>query len=611
MDIMKDLGVEYIRIFLIGEDFALKDDNLRENTVAKLKELLDIAWSRGIGVFITLIVGHMSGKNYKLPWEEVSVYSENDLKRTLRFIERIVKLLKDHPAVSGWILSNELSLYEKPVSVEEALRLLEETSKLVKSLDPIHVYSSGDIPSSILQDPLLTCRFVDYIGPHLYIYDTDEVRNGFTYATLIELSRNAGNMPVLLEEFGSSTCQFSEESQAGLIREVLYTALAHSASGALVWCYSDFDLEDVPPYSWRPLELGFGLVKSNGEYKLSGKVFKEFSREKSLLEGVIREAIREWNALIIANYCLRRTYPFTWCNGMNRDSVYWNLSKILSTSYMLISHVSPGPLLIHEETIREKQLPENTSLIVYPSVVEALSPTWRRLLEYVENGIVLYASFMRGIGESIYPHTSPTHMWEELFGVEPGLESGFLGKVVYGDYKLTLTRDVGLLKRGMEIKLHFFTSIWLYKARPLDADVLAVDNSGDPVLFQTKRGGGHSLLSLVPFEIMLVNQLRLDYSSAVFKLFKELFSSLGVTASITVEDPRIDTVVYRSPKYLVIFLINHSWTAIGTKLTVKTPSINILKIAGRGIIAGSNRREIHIEIPGKSALVLKVILVES
>lgn len=603
---MRELGVEFIRAFIIGEDFVGEDGDSRSDAVEKLLEFLDIISNYGIKVFLTLLVGHMSGKNFKLPWVKSGVYSKEDLELTLKFIRGIVERVKDHPALAGWILSNELSLYEAPKTIEEALAFLKETSKVVKSIDREHLFSSGDVPSSVLQDPLFTRGLVDYVGPHLYFYDSDEVRHGYTYTATLELFRDCGEVPVILEEFGFSTHQFSEESHAVFVREVLYTALAHGASGALIWCFSDFDLENTPPYSWRPLELGFGLVKASGEYKLSAKIFKEFARERGLLEGLINGATRVSNAVILVNYCAHRAYPFTWCSSIPRETAWWNLVKMLSSAYTLFSYTTPGPLVVHEESFLEKSLPSEVSLIAYPSVIEALAPTWRKLLELAESGVVVYASVMRGLGNIMNPHTSPTHLWSEVFGVEPSLEAGGLGKYVYGSYTLTLAKDLKVLKCGARIKLEVPTPLWLYRVRPVDADILAVDEGGEPVLFVARRGGGYTVLSLIPVEAMLASSFKVDYSSNVFKLYKDLFSSLGIISPINLHDPRLDAVIYRCTKHLIVFIINHSYEKIVSKLTTSSTLKAAEKLTGNGVVVEVEGKEVVFEILGKSALILKL-----
>jgi endo-1,4-beta-mannosidase len=257
----------------------------------------------------------MSGKNWSIPWTRFNdLYEPSSVERTMRFIENIIREVRDHPAVAGYILSNELSLVKRAESRDESLRLLRAFSETVRSIDKNHVISSGDTPDSYLQETPNIRELVDYAGPHLYIYDTDLTRHGYMYGALVELFSNTGDLPVILEEFGFSTHQYSEESQARFISEALYTALAHGASGAFVWCFSDFTSETDPPYEWRPLELGFGVVRGDGSLKPAALVIKRFAKELERLEeiGFNRAFKRKPEVSVVAPFYVFRDYEFVW-----------------------------------------------------------------------------------------------------------------------------------------------------------------------------------------------------------------------------------------------------------------------------------------------------------
>jgi hypothetical protein len=49
---------------------------------------------------------------------------------------------------------------------------------------------------------------------------------------------------------------------------------------------------------------------------------------------------------------------------------------------------------------------EGRRLVVVPSAVSGLATTWRKLLNYVEDGGTLYASLLRGVGGARFPHES-------------------------------------------------------------------------------------------------------------------------------------------------------------------------------------------------------------
>ncbi|WP_279582196.1 glycoside hydrolase 5 family protein, partial [Fodinicola feengrottensis] len=59
------------------------------------------------------IVGHMSGENWDPSWRGGrDLYADVWMvSRQAWFIERMVSALHDHPAVAGWLISNEMPIY--------------------------------------------------------------------------------------------------------------------------------------------------------------------------------------------------------------------------------------------------------------------------------------------------------------------------------------------------------------------------------------------------------------------------------------------------------------------------------------------------------------------
>jgi len=122
-----------------------------------------------------------------------------------------------------------------------------------------------------------------------------------------------------------------------------------------------------------------------------------------------------------------------------------------------------------------------------PSVIVALSSTWRRLLNYVESGGVVYTSLLRGIGFLRALHEAPMHLWIEFFGVENILEAGSTGYRLHGLTTIEFVRDFGVFTSGDRLELWINEPVYTFLAKPIDAEVLAVDGRGNPVLFKTRR----------------------------------------------------------------------------------------------------------------------------
>lgn len=603
LKLMKELGIRAIRFFIKNEDFADENTNVRDDAIAKLRKFLDMLHENGIIGFPTLIVGHMSGKNWVIPWTSFDdLYKSNSIEKTMRFIEHIVKTFKDHPAIGGWILSNELSLVKKASNRDEALALLRAYSKTVKSIDNKHIISSGDVPDSYMQETPNVRELVDYIGPHLYLYDSDLARHGYMYSALLELFSNDNDIPIILEEFGFSTHQFSEESQARFINEILYTALAKGASGAFIWCFSDFMHESDPPYEWRPLELGFGIIRKDGSLKPSADIVKRFSKDLERLEdmGINERYERYIDTSIIVPYYLFKDYEFIWYkNALG----FWGVVQPIIASYIISKAAGLQTSMIYELDIERKA--RDKKMLIMPSTITALASTWRKLLGYVEDGGNLYVSMVRGVGMLKALHESPTHLWGELFGVENTLEVGSVGQKYVNQINIVFAKDFGVMRKGDTISLNIMEPIYTYKARAIDADVIAEDSEGRPVIFRVRRGKGNVYLNLLPIEIALARSDIVDWSSNIHRLYESIALDIGIEPLYRSSDPEVEVNIYTGGDSDIVIAVNHGKTKSCT-IASKRSILEALKIGGDGDLISVASRSIDIKLYEKSSIVLLI-----
>lgn len=601
---MRELGIRVARVFLKDEDFSDEDANVYKESLGKLVKFLDILAEHEIQAFITFIVGHMSGKNWRIPWTSFDeLYTAKSIERTSRFVKSIVNELKDHRGVAGWILSNELSLVKRASSREEALSLLKAFAQTIKSIDKNHVLSSGDVPDSFMQETYNVRDIVDYVGPHLYLYDSDTVRHAYLYVTLMELFSNAHTHPVIVEEFGFSTHQFSEESQAQFINEMLYTSLAHEASGAFIWCFSDFEHESDPPYNWRPLELGFGIIRPDGSEKKSAKVIKRFSQELAKLEelGINIGYKRHVEAYIVAPFYLWRDYEFVWY----KDALgFFGIIRPIAASYMLLSSVGAASGVVYELDI--DIVKDKAKLVVMPSVILALASTWRKLFEFLEKGINVYSSFVRGVERFMALHEAPTHLWLDLFGVENTLAAGSVGRKLHGEIRIEFAKEFGSIKPGQEILIEVPVPVYLYKARPVDAEVIAYDSYGEPVLFVARRGRAKTYLSLIPIEVVLAYVEEVKLSSGVDKIYEAIAVESQISRPYVAVDPRIEIQVFTYEDKDIIIAINHSYNEIATEVRATKRIANVQKIGGDAELIEWDFSAIKLRFGCKSAITLLV-----
>lgn len=598
--LMKELGIRAVRFFIKNEDFADENANVYPPSLEKLERFLRILEENGILGFASLIVGHMSGKNWRIPWTRFEdIYTPSSIEKTCKFVEAIVRRFKEHGGIGGWILSNEISLVKRAESREEALALLRAFAKTVKSVDPNHVVSSGDIPNEYMQETPNVRDLVDYVGPHLYLYDSDSVRHGYTYSAVLELFSNDGDVPIILEEFGFSTHQFSEEAQARFVNEMLYTALAHGASGAFIWCFSDFPHESDPPYEWRPLELAFGIVRKDGSLKPAAHVVKRFSEELREIErmGLHQRFKRSTDASIIAPFYIFRDYEFIRYKSI--AGLQLTLQPLIG-AYILSSAAGLQTSVVYELDV-ERAI-KSKRLLIMPSTIVALSSTWRKIYSYVEGGGHLYTSVLRGVANLRALHEAPTHLWLELFGVENTLDAGSVGRRLFGVTTLEFVSSLGNFKKGDKLELKISEPVYTYTARSVDAEVVAVDDSGNPVLFRAKRCSGYAYLFLVPVEIVVARQEVVDWGRGYGRLYESIAIEAGIERQYRSDNPEVEVLSYYGETEDIIITINHGFEKRVKVYSAKTIK-GAMRIGGDGDIVRLGQDLLELNMPRKGAMV--------
>src|SRR5918911_3336785 len=106
-------GCNVTRSFCYWPDFMPAPDELDEQVLSRFSDFLDTHAELALGTIPTFIVGHMSGENWDPAWRDGrDLYRDVWLvSQQAWFAHEIARRFGDHPAVSGWLLSNEMPLY--------------------------------------------------------------------------------------------------------------------------------------------------------------------------------------------------------------------------------------------------------------------------------------------------------------------------------------------------------------------------------------------------------------------------------------------------------------------------------------------------------------------
>jgi hypothetical protein len=171
------------------------------------------------------------------------------------FAGEMVRRFGSHPAVAGWLVSNEMPLYggdhAPPETVAAWAQIMRDAVRAAGGRQP---FSLGDGAWGIeatgrengfrLAD---AARLCDFLGPHVYPVGDDRIRQHYAAAWQCELAGTFGR-PVVLEEFGVSSDFASEANAVRYYRHVLHNSLLAGATGWIAWNNTDFDLPGQDPY---------------------------------------------------------------------------------------------------------------------------------------------------------------------------------------------------------------------------------------------------------------------------------------------------------------------------------------------------------------------------
>lgn len=567
--VLADHGLNMTRSFFYWPDFHPTPDSLDEQCVANFADFLDAHTEVGMTTVPTFLVGHMSGENWDPVWRE-----GRDLYRDVWFVGRQAWYVREltarfasHPAVAGWLLTNEVPIYggEAPRPIVDAwASLLVDAVRAGGGTQPVAVgdgawgiETTGHDNGFSVHD---LAEFTDFIGPHVYRMETDQVRQHLKAAYIAELSATHG-LPVVMEEFGLTSDFVSDAGAATYYRQLLYSTLLAGATGWIAWNNTDYDdLAGQRPYSHHPFEMHFGITDRHGNPKPPLRELARFAADLAAIDlpQVRRSPVDA--ALVVPSH-LAEDYPFT--NEAER-------AHIVATGEQayIAAHEAHIPVAV----VREKAdggLPAGYGLYLLPSVKQLCATSWEQLVSLARDGATVYASYSHGTsGVQRGPWWAHT---EELFGVRMDSAYGLAEPVTDETVVLRFTSDFGPLAAGTELRFAAAgneNGRTYLPVRATSGRVVAVDAHGRPAIVVQEHGAGRAVLSTYPLEFFASAQARVN-PEETWRLYDALAAVAEVERDVLLDDPRVfaDTLVHADGRRFVVFLSQHE-----TPVTV-TPTV--------------------------------------
>jgi endo-1,4-beta-mannosidase len=536
-------GMNLTRSFFYWPDFMPAPDRIDDVMVERFADFLDRHTEAGMATVPTFIVGHMSGENWDPAWRGGrDLYGDVWMvARQAWFVERMTARFHDHPAVAGWLITNEMPIYGEPATRDEVTpwaQLMVQAVRAGGGTQPVSIgdgawgmeVTGADNGFSVRELGALT----DFIGPHVYRMENDVVRQHLTAAFICELAAFS-DKPVVLEEFGVTDAFVSRDHAADYYRQILHNSLLAGATGWIAWNNSDYDnLYTQDPYRHHAFEMRFGLTDVDGNPKPALREVKEFAEVIAHIDlpGCARPDSE--TALVVPSY-LEQDYPFT----QEGDHTY--VFEVLRQAFVAAREAD-----VPVRAARELDgLPHNQKLYLVPSAKQLTAPAWRDLATFAEGGAVVYVSYSPG------NHGVQRGLWHAdvngMFGVEHQLRYGLVDPIRDDEVSVTFVADLGSLPEGATLTFRAGGNEHARSYLPVratDAEVVAVDQHGDPVLLRRSHGAGHLVLCTFPLEGMAAALPHVN-PEPTYRIYDALAAMAGVSRQVTVADPLVHAAELR------------------------------------------------------------------
>jgi endo-1,4-beta-mannosidase len=530
-------GCNVTRSFCYWPDFVPEPEHLDPEVLGHFADFLDAHVDLGLGTIPTFIVGHMSGENWDPAWR-----GGRDLYRDVWmvsqqawFAQELASRFSRHPAIEGWLISNEMPHYGGPApeSVVTAWgRLMVQALRAGGVTQPVSIGDGAWGVEVSGRDNGYSLRtlapLVDWLGPHVYPMSNDPVRQALDAAFVCAMCASFGK-PVVLEEFGVSSDFVSDDHAAEYYRQVLYSSLLAGARGWLAWNNCDYDdLQNQDPYRHHPFEMHFGLTDRNGKPKAQLDEIVRFAAFVARLSGQPWEPV-SGDAVIVVPEHFERRLPFT------NEAYGVDMRAILLQSF-IASREADLPVSIVRET---GGLPSGPSLFLLPSTQLLTAPGTARLAQLAEEGATVYASYFAGSTDNLH---GPWVPWlNDIFGFRQQLRNGLVDRIDNDDVVLEFLQDFGGIEAGTRLRVGIGGnehSRAFLPVTPNEAEVVAVDDHGRPALLRRRCGKGWTVFCTYPLEYLAASRAGVN-PEITGDIYSALADMAGVDRPVTSPDRRV------------------------------------------------------------------------
>jgi len=631
---MQQMGFNTVRFDLLWAWFEPRPGDYNPKAFEQLDYLIALAHKHRLYLHPTLFVGGEVGEAYwDVPWRNGrNPHTDPEMLRLeTNHARELGRRYANESAILAWDLTDEPPFWIAPDTSDAAAvnwtRLIAGGIRKFDTLHPIVVgVSTQDMTHGPFRPDTITGD-VDFFSVHPYTIYTPElfpdamVSERGTYGAAFEtsLSRGAGH-PVMVQEMGASSAQYSAEKITQFDRASLYSALGTGANGFLLWCYTDAAPQQYTqvPYLRSPHETQFGLTTWDRKIKPQGSAFIDFAKQVSRLdlEGIEPSAAdaaviipEEWSRTRgdFSRFGLTGPSLLPYVSTSEGGAVNGQAVPPFEGNQSLMSAVLASYILARRAGLKP-DLPreyadwQHHPMVLMPAPLTATDPIfvhvhtdfWARAADYVRGGGVLYASLA---ASSAIPDMAT------LFGAR------MTDSVPATDVTLKVVKSFGDLKEGDSFRFSspgVAARYWGTGLEVLGGEVIAVDQAGNPALIAHTLGKGKTLLSAYPIESYLGNQpMAFEGGQNTDRLYRALEQWSGIRPIVSTDRPSVEASALMGRGRGYVVLANHSGETQHASISTARGTRVLRQLAGdatRELPRNGNTRQIDLEPYGGAIL---------
>ncbi len=498
-----------------------------ETMLERLAFVLDKAAENNIAIMLALVTGWMSGRLFVPPaFEGRNVLTDTEvIKWEVRFVRRLVRRFRSHPAIVAWDLGNECNCMA-PVAnegdawswmnaISSAIRIEDATRPVVSGMHGLRCEPNG------AWHPWDVGELNDILNTHPYPLFTEfsnlarvnTMRNAFHATAESRLYADLGGRPCTVEEAGNLGPMYSsQETAAAYLNNMLWNSYAHDCRSLLWWCAFDFSHLPFPPYEWNAMERELGLFDSDGNKTLQLKTLSEFQQTIDGF-GMPLPEFRKDAVCILTD-------------GQNN----WGAAY---ASFILAKQAGFD---IEFQYARQPLKDSNVYIVPSISSDEAIYRNrYMQLLENVKDGASLLVTWSCG---SLQP-------FEKVFGVRPEWRRQGAG-----------ARKVAIDGATIEFSQQYQLALSAH-----GADVIATDQDGMPVLTLCKYGKGNVAFLSLGIEAELAGRPdAFDVNSQpIWKFYRWFADVAGIRRIVRSNDPFVTCTEHRiDASHVIVIAVNNT-----------------------------------------------------